>query len=73
LVFAAEPVKVTALDAERLKRGMKWKQGAEELPGFTESMLTNLAKGPLIGFPRVMLITQWVGRPAASFVRDHDR
>jgi hypothetical protein len=42
----------TALDAERLKRGMKWKQVAEELPGFTESMLTNLAKGPLIGFPR---------------------
>ncbi len=62
-----------ALDAERLKRGMKWKQVAEELPGFTESMLTNLAKGPLIGFPRVMLITQWVGRPAAAFVRDHDR
>jgi hypothetical protein len=63
----------TALDAERLKRGMQWKQVAEELPGFTESMFTNLAKGPLIGFPRVMLITQWVGRPAASFVRDHDR
>jgi hypothetical protein len=62
-----------ALDAERLKRGIKWKQVAEELPGFTESMLTNLAKGPLIGFPRVMLITQWVGRPAAAFVRDHDR
>jgi hypothetical protein len=63
----------TALDAERLKRGMKWKQVAEELPGYTESMLTNLAKGPLIGFPRVMRITQWVGRPAASFVRDHER
>ena len=62
-----------ALDAERLKRSMKWKQVAEELPGFSESMLTNLAKGPLVGFPRVMLITQWLGRPAASFVRDHGR
>jgi hypothetical protein len=62
-----------ALDAERLKRGMKWKQVADELPGFTEGMLTNLAEGPLIGFPRVMSITQWLGRPAASFVRVHRR
>jgi len=62
-----------ALDAERIKRGMKWKQVADELPGFTASMLTNLATGPLIGFPRVMMITQWLGRPAASFVRVHDR
>jgi hypothetical protein len=62
-----------ALDAERLKRGMKWKQVADELPGFSESMLTNLATGPLIGFPRVMMIPQWLGRPAASFVRAHSR
>jgi hypothetical protein len=62
-----------ALDAERIKQGMKWKQVADELPGFTASMLTNLATGPLIGFPRVMMITQWLGRPAASFVRDYDR
>jgi hypothetical protein len=39
------------------------------LPGFTASMLTNLATGPLIGFPRVMLLTQWLGQPAAHFVR----
>jgi hypothetical protein len=62
-----------ALDAQRLQRGMKWNQVAGELPGFTESMLTNLANGPLISFPRVMMITQWLGRPAASFVRDHGR
>lgn len=62
-----------ALDAERLKRGMKWKQVADELPGFTESTLTNLAQGPLIGFPRVMMIPQWLDRPAASFVRAHSR
>jgi hypothetical protein len=62
-----------ALNAERVKRGMTWKQVAEELPGFTESTLTNLATGPLIGFPRVMLITQWLCLPAASFVRDRSR
>jgi hypothetical protein len=27
----------------------------------------------LIGFPRVMLLTQWVGQPAVRFVRDHAR
>jgi hypothetical protein len=62
-----------ALDAERRKRGMTWKQVAAELPGYAENMLTNLANGPLIGFPRVMMIPQWLGCPAVSFVRDHGR
>jgi hypothetical protein len=62
-----------ALNAARVEQGMTWKQVADELPGFTESMLTNLATGPLIGFPRVMLITQWLRRPAANFVRDSGR
>jgi hypothetical protein len=62
-----------ALDAERRAREMTWKQAAAELPGFTASMLTNLSTGPLIGFPRVMMLTQWLRRPAASFVRDRSR
>jgi hypothetical protein len=62
-----------ALNEERLKRGLTWKQVADELPGFSPGMLTNLAQGPLIGFPRVMMITQWLKRPAVSFVRDHIR
>jgi transcriptional regulator with XRE-family HTH domain len=62
-----------ALNSARIERGMTWKQVAEALPGFTESMLTNLVTGPLIGFPRVMRITQWLCRPAASFVRDTGR
>lgn len=62
-----------ALNAERVRRSMTWKQGAMELPGFTESMLTNLATGPLIGFPRVMMIPQWLGLPAANFVRERSR
>jgi hypothetical protein len=61
-----------ALERERVKRGMTWNRLADELPGFTECILTNLANGPLIGFPRVM-IPQWLGRPAASFVRDRGR
>lgn len=62
-----------ALNTERVKRGMTWKQVARELPGFTENMLTNLASGPLIGFPRVMMIPQWLGFPAARFVRECSR
>jgi len=62
-----------ALNAERVKKRMTWSQVADELPGFTESMLTNLATGPLIGFPRVMMITQWLCSPAATFVRDCSR
>jgi hypothetical protein len=62
-----------ALDVERSERRLTWKQVAGELPGFTESMLTNLSTGPLIGFPRVMILTQWLRRPAASFVRNSGR
>jgi hypothetical protein len=58
-----------ALDAKRRERGMTWTEVANEMRGFTPGMLTNLAKGPLIGFPRVMTLTQWLGRPAADFVR----
>ncbi len=35
-------------------------------------MLTNLATGAAIGFPRVMRIMQWLGRPAAEFARGYD-
>ena len=62
-----------ALDAERRALGMTWTELARDLPGFTASMLTNLAAGPLIGFPRVMLLTQWLDRPAAHFVRGRSR
>lgn len=58
-----------ALNARRQEKGITWSEVAKEMPGFTPSMLTNLANGPLIGFPRVMTITQRLGRPAADFVR----
>jgi hypothetical protein len=58
-----------ALNAHRQARGLSWAGVAAELPGFSPSMLTNLAEGPLIGFPRVMLLTQWLRQPAGHFVR----
>ncbi|HTW50293.1 MAG TPA: hypothetical protein VME45_00160 [Stellaceae bacterium] len=62
-----------ALDAERKMRGLTWEEVAGELPGFTVSMVKNLSTGPLIGFPRVMLLTQWLRCPLAKFVRDRSR
>jgi hypothetical protein len=62
-----------ALDDERQRRNLTWKQLVAQLPGFTQSMIANLAEGPLIGFPRVMTITQWLKCPAATFVRARDR
>ncbi len=58
-----------ALNLQRQARGQSWAQVTAELPGFTTSMLANLAAGPQIGFPRVMLLTQWLGQPAADFIR----
>ncbi|MGA7157881.1 MAG: hypothetical protein WBY53_13585 [Acidobacteriaceae bacterium] len=58
-----------ALNVRRLERGLTWRKVAAELPGFSQGMLTNLAEGPLIGFPRVMMIPQWLGVSAARFVR----
>jgi hypothetical protein len=62
-----------ALAQERGRRGLTWQQVADELPGFTANMLTNLANGPLIGFPRVMTLTQWLGLPVSTFVRARSR
>jgi hypothetical protein len=61
-----------AIDEARGERGLAWRQVAGELLGFKEGMLTNLSTGPAIGFPRVMRITQWLGRPAAEFMRGYD-
>jgi len=62
-----------ALDAARRRQELSWHALARELPGFTENTLMNLSTGPLIGFPRVMVLTQWLQRPAADFVRAHAR
>jgi hypothetical protein len=62
-----------AVDDERRRQNLTWKQLVAELPGFTQSMIANLAEGPLIGFPRVMIITQWLNCPAATFVRARTR
>ncbi len=59
-----------AMDERRRERGLTWAEVARELPGFTSGMLTSLSKGGRIGFPRVMRLVGWLGRPAVSFTRN---
>jgi hypothetical protein len=43
-----------ALDAQRRERGMNWQQ---------------VARGGRLGFPSVMKIVGWLGRPTREFTR----
>lgn len=61
-----------ALSAQRSKRGMTWKQVADEIGGVNASGLTRLANGGRVGFPDVMRVFRWLGRPAAAFTRASD-
>lgn len=56
-----------ALDARRQERGLSWRAVAEEIGGFTAPMLTRMAKGGRVGFPRVMRIVRWLDAPAVTF------
>ena len=56
-----------ALDGRRRERELTWAEVARDVGGFTPGMLTNLASGPHIGFPRVMRLVRWLGKPAVSF------
>lgn len=55
-----------ALNAQRLDRKMTWAQVAQEI-GVAASQLAHLASGGRTGFPGVMRIVRWLGRPAAHF------
>jgi len=59
----------SALDAARLARGMTWRDVAAQIPGFTAGSLAYLAKGGRTGFPHVVRLTRWLGRPVAEFTR----
>jgi hypothetical protein len=60
----------SALDVRRRERQLTWAQVAKEIGGFTTvNTLTHLAKGGRVGFPHVMRVFRWLGRPAASFTR----
>jgi hypothetical protein len=61
----------TALEAQRIEKKMTWAQVAKELR-LGVSTLTYLSNGGRTGFPQVMRIVRWLGRPAAHFTRASD-
>jgi hypothetical protein len=67
------PAIFAALDAQRAERGMMWREVAAEIGGVTAASLTRLAQGGRVGFPDVMRIVEWLGRPVASFTRGFGR
>jgi hypothetical protein len=56
-----------ALNAERRERGLTWAELADELD-CTPARLTNLKTARVADMDLAMRITQWLGRPAATFI-----
>jgi len=75
-----------ALEEARAARDLSWTELVAEIiapfkfvPSIPISLSTirgmggkaSATTGPAIGFPRVMRITQWLGRPAAKLMRGY--
>ena len=60
-----------AVDEQRTDRGLTWVALGLEL-GCSPSRLTNLKAARLADMDLAMRVTQWLGRPAASFVHPAD-
>lgn len=56
-----------ALDARRQQHGLTWVALARELD-CTPSRLTNLCTARLADMGLAMRVTQWLGKPAATFI-----
>jgi len=57
-----------ALNAHRVEAGKTWDQVASDI-GVSASSLTHLSRGGRTGFPHVVRVTRWLGRPVADFTR----
>jgi transcriptional regulator with XRE-family HTH domain len=57
-----------ALDAERVSRGLSWKEMEEEI-GVAASTMKRLQQGGRFELDGVLFIVQWLGRPVEDFLR----
>jgi hypothetical protein len=62
-----------ALNARRVELGFTWADVSRAIPGATPSTLRHLSSGGRTGFPHVVRLTQWLGRPVADFTRSVSR
>jgi hypothetical protein len=58
-----------ALGDARAARSLTWTAVAAEIHGVTIHTLRGYAKGGRTGFPHVLRVTRWLGRPLAQFTR----
>ena len=58
-----------ALDAERVRRGLTWRELALASGVGSPAILMRLRQGGRVMFPQVMRAFLWLGTPAAQFVR----
>lgn len=63
----------SALRARAQEELLTWAEVARQARGFTPGMLSHLAKGSRVGFPRIMRLVRWLGQPAADFTRVSNR
>ncbi|MEZ5320009.1 MAG: hypothetical protein R2752_21590 [Vicinamibacterales bacterium] len=63
----------SALDAERIARGLTWREAAGAAGVRGAGALTRLRAGGRVMFPEVMRVLAWLDAPAARFVRVADR
>lgn len=59
-----------ALDTQRAKRGLTWRQVADEIgsPVVTTGTLAAFAKGGRTGLSRLVPVLAWLGKPAEEFL-----
>ncbi|MFT4228020.1 helix-turn-helix domain-containing protein [Micropruina sp.] len=62
------PALFAALDAERVRRGLSWRQVAEQT-GVAESTLRRTRGHGRFEADGVLAMTQWLGRPVEEFTR----
>jgi hypothetical protein len=65
------PATYAALDERRRDRGLTWSGLAGEL-SCSPARLTNLRTARIADLDLALRVTQWLGRPAAAFVRPAD-
>ena len=58
----------TALDAQRVSRGMTWRQVAQEV-GVSPTLLTRTKQGGRLEVDGMLAMVRWLGRTVESFTR----
>ena len=62
-----------SLEEQRVERRLTWRQVADESGVASPAALTRFRTGGRVSFPEIMKVLNWLGKPAAKFVRVEGR